>query len=309
MKTKANSLARSILGRGAIKEEVDEIVATLRALQDLGWTTNELQDIRSSKSVLAPGLRKLFCNHCLFTPADKQKKLLQAINQEVWKDPAFTEKEEKIWYFRDPPEYPSSDRTGLYCATLIYYTGKPAVDFWRYWEAFCHIHRGKPRPDRFYLHWDSYMNNQANPQGIRLRPGARKRLKGFYWVVAELGRVHREKGVWEVRQEFIGQQVRGIGPELFAFAVMHPKWAINIDGDHVPYPIATDIEIAELSAFGVCRRYLGLPYFYHSGADRDSHGEFHGEFNIGICKIDERQSHSSSGVGFILEVVPADKQS
>jgi len=168
---------------------------------------------------------------CLFTPSRGQIERLLEINEVLWKDLAITE--QAIHELGDPPRCPSSDEEGLYCLNLLYETGNALVTFQRNWLA-CRLVLSLPRTWK----WDGLL---FTPQGVRLRDNAMFRRPGLRWQIAELGRQFKCQCVRDVRPKL---HVMGMGQELPLIAVLHPKWAVSMNADDIPYVDAPDLEVA-----------------------------------------------------------------
>lgn len=170
--------------------------------------------------------------HRLFTSPEEQVSRLLKINEQVWKDSTITEA--AIRDLGDPPSCPASDDSGLFCVMLFSETGDAVRTFERNWLACQYVHGENT------WKWDGL---RLTPQGVRARANAQPRLKGIRWQVCELGREFKNQRVQNVRLKLDSARRMGIGQELPAVAAMHPKWAVSMNGDTIPFVDAPDLEV------------------------------------------------------------------
>jgi len=169
--------------------------------------------------------------HRLFATPEEQIKRLLEINEVLWKDIAITEA--AIRALGDPPECPPSDENGLYCVCLFFEVGDAVKTFERNWQPCVQVH-GQDGTWK----WDGVL---FTPKGVKQRDGVMLRRPGLRWQVAELGRQFKGKSVSNVRPQL---KVMGMGQELPFVAALHPKWAVSMNGDGIPYVDAPDLEVA-----------------------------------------------------------------
>lgn len=182
--------------------------------------------------------------HRLFTPLEEQIKRILEINEQTWKDKAITEA--AIREIGDPPDCPVSDENGLYCACLLSETGDAVQTFERNWQACVHVH-GQDGTWK----WDGLL---FTPKGVKQRDNTLPRRPGLRWQIAELGRKFNGQCVRDVRPQL---KVMGMGQELPLIAALHPKWAVSMNGENIPYVDAPDLEVAPYAEGGFsCAPYL-----------------------------------------------------
>lgn len=215
---------------------------TLAKLQGRDVSSDDFAAIGKDDALLGDVVEAILKHRLFASPKEQVLRLLE-INEAVWKDPAITE--EAINAAGDPPDCPPSDEHGLYCVTLLYETGDPLTTFERNWNALVHVH-GENRTWK----WDRLL---FTPQGVRPRVGAMSRKLGIRWSIAELGRALKGICVRDVRSEMDKRLRVGMGQELLLIGAMHPKWAVSMDGNNIPFVDAPDLEVAP-SARGEFRR-------------------------------------------------------
>lgn len=220
----------------------------LRKLQERDVQPDDYAAIAKNPALLDDIVAAIL-RHRLFTPPEEQVKVLLMINEAVWKDAAITET--AIRTLGDPSELdcPASDEQGLYCLTLLNETGDPCATFERNWQALYHAHNG----DVGTWKWSGLV---FSPEGVKARDGARPRPVGLRWQVCELGRPFMNQSVKEVRPQLDRGQLMGMGQELPAIGAMHPKWAVSMNGETIPFVDAPDLDVAP-SAGG---RFSDAPY-------------------------------------------------
>jgi len=224
---------------------------TLRSLQERGWDTEDYKAIGTNTD-LADELTQVMLRFRLFTPPKAQIQRLLGINEAVWKDTAITP--EAISAIGDPPDCPPWDENGLFCVCLFSETGDALKTFARNWDACVHVHGqdGTSKLDGLLL----------TPEGVRQRVCAITRPIGLRWQVAELGRQFKTQSVANVRPQLDKAPKMGMGQEFPLLAAMHPKWAVSMNGDTVPFVDAPDLEVA----LGAVGEFSNAPYL---GFSRD----------------------------------------
>ena len=206
---------------------------TLRMLQGKGITVEDYAAIGTNE-VLCADVAAMILKHRLFTQPEEQIQHLLRINEQVWKDASITEV--AIRALGDPPECPISDEGHLWCVTLVSETGNALATFTRNWTACVHVHG----VDKTWK-WDGLI---LTPQGVRPRQNAKPRPTGLRWTVSELGRAYKSQKVKKVRPDLDRQSTMGMGQELPLIGALHPRWAVAMNGDNIPFVDAPDLEVA-----------------------------------------------------------------
>ncbi|MBI5221880.1 MAG: hypothetical protein HY980_00045 [Candidatus Magasanikbacteria bacterium] len=230
---------------------IGDLNNTLSHLQGDGVDGDDFAAI-GKDGALRADIVAVILRHRLFTSPEVQIRRLLEINEAVWKDAAITP--EAIRAIGDPPDCPVSDEHGLYCVCLFSETGDAVRTFARNWEACVHVH-GEDGTWK----WDGL---RFTSECVRQRVGAIVRPIGLRWQVAELGRQFQKQSVANVRPQL--GKVMGIGQELPFIAVMHPKWAVSMNGDTIPFVDAPDLEMAP-SALGA---FSSAPFLGFSRGNR-----------------------------------------
>lgn len=187
-----------------------------------------------TNDVLLDDVVAVILKHRLFTPPEEQIKQLLEINEKVWRNATITEA--TICGLGDPPDCPESDKNGLYCVCLFFETGNAVKTFEMNWQACIHVHGEKGT-----WKWDGLL---FTPRGVRQREGAMPRRSGLRWQVVELGRLFKGQSVKDVLRLQIQTMGMGMGQELPLVATLHPKWAMSMNGDNIPFVDAPDLDVA-----------------------------------------------------------------
>lgn len=177
--------------------------------------------------------------HRLFATPEEQIIRLLEINEQVWKDSTITEA--AIRAIGDPPDCPLSDESGLFCSTLFSETGNAVETFERNWLACRYVHGERKTCNLGSL--------QFTPQRVQLRLGAQLRARGLRWDVCELGRAFKGQKVEVVRPQLDRDRTKimGMGQELPAVGAMHPRWAVLMNGNSIPFVYAPDLDVAPIA--------------------------------------------------------------
>jgi len=242
----------------------------LRKLQTREVDVDDYCAIGTNDALLDDIVAAIFKHRLFALPAEQIKRLLE-INEALWKDPAVTES--AIRELGDPPNCPVSDENGLYCVCLFSETGNAVQTFERNWQACVHVH-GQDGTWK----WDGVL---FTPKGVKQRDGAITRRPGLRWQVAELGRQFKGKSVGNVRPQL---NVMGLGQELPFVAALHPKWAVSMNGNDIPYVDAPDLDVAPYAG----GRFSSAPYL---DFDRDNR-----QVDLDANGIDRSNSNYGSGV-------------
>lgn len=205
-----------------------------------------------------------------FTSPEEQIGRILEINEVVWKNLAITEA--AIHALGDPPMCPPSDKNNLYCVNLLFESGDTLNTFRYNWEA-CRFTLGLLRTWK----WNGLL---FTPKGVKQRDGAIPRKPGLRWQVAELGRQFKDQCVRDVRPQL---KVMGMGQELPLIAALHPKWAVSMDGDNIPFVDAPDLDVAP-DAWG---GFYFAPYLNFNRGNR--------RVDLGAGRVDLPDSDCGSG--------------
>lgn len=214
------------------KLEFGDLQNTLAQLNASGVRSDDVAAIGKNEALRADIVAAVM-KHRLFTAPEEQIKRLLTINEQ-WKDVAITET--AIRELGDPPSSPSSDDEHLYCVALVADTGDALTTLQRNWAA-CVQMLGQEATWK----WDHLV---LTPKGVQPRPGRKPRAQGLRWVVAELGRTYRGRKVKDARPALDKEQLMGMGEELPLIAALHPRWAVSMNGDNIPFVDAPDLEVA-----------------------------------------------------------------
>lgn len=176
----------------------------------------------------------------LMLPADKQVRAWQRADRKMnWGIPA-TEFDEIAPM---PQLSPEEIEEGFIGAVLSYGFGNDGhgnadsvLSAQRGWEY--------ARKNIFRRTWQCEYVDFKKPENIRLRPGARPRLRGFYYAKFKPDKQKQPRTVSQIRKSLKNKDT-GLGPEGFQLlAVTHTHFQKLMNNREMPFMVMADLDVA-----------------------------------------------------------------
>jgi hypothetical protein len=226
---------------------IGEMTNIHRHLSTLGLSREQYIALGDKDEVLRQSVAGMIRWMTLFSSPEEQITRILKLNDNVWHDPDINR--EEIKKIGPPPFCPAPIFTEkemrFYCLFLFYefkYKGKgqtktdPIKTFWRYWDAMGYVFG-----DNILAFGDDRYDND---KGEIVRDKKRRLLtfaegsmdnrdSGLSWRLVEFYRFIEARDPGEARKQVfeISHDLcpRGLGHEILAIPVMHPKWMVEAD--------------------------------------------------------------------------------